>query len=255
LIGYNPQHQINPQGSIWLNQPCRIDDLAWDPREWQWKAVGNQANKPIFEYTTKQGYRIGIVSRIKPTRYETKLRANGLTLQERKRTYSRMWHGWLPKKVSTFLWLLQIEGLPLGSWLARMDIEGSCKMCTQAPLETAQHAFVECQEVKRAWIQYNMLRSRHPLPPIQLPVESIIEGNARLGGDRHRFNNTCEVTEGMPWDLLRCLLLWQIWYQRCSKVMREEPFHLDTALHNAWRTMIHIMIAIWRGIGKSPTTE
>lgn len=137
--------------------------------------------------------------------------------------------------MSTFLWLLHSEGLPLGDWLAKMDIEGSCKLCTTSPTETARHAFIDCTAVSQAWVQYNRLRQVHNLPQIHCTPGEILEGIAftRTELTINCFSKSCRVTKEPPWDLLRCLLLRNIWCQRCAKVMREEPFHLGTTLHNA----------------------
>lgn len=40
--------------------------------------------------------------------------------------------------------------------------------------------------------------------------------------------------------------------QRCNKVMKGENFHLGTAMHRSWRTLMQIGVATWRSIWKSP---
>lgn len=38
-----------------------------------------------------------------------------------------------------------------------MNIEGSCKLCILAPIESARHAFIDCPTISGAWTQYNNL--------------------------------------------------------------------------------------------------
>jgi len=167
-----------------------------------------------------------------------------------------MWHQWIPKKVNTLLWLLHTEGLPLGSWLTKIGVDGSCKLCLTAPIETARHAFIDCPIVSRAWVQYNILRDKHDLPQLQFMPEDILEGASpnRAGLERLKYNNLCIVTKETPWDILRCMLIRNIWCQRCSIVIRGEAFHLGTAMHGAWRTTIQIGVATWQGIRKKDET-
>lgn len=96
-----------------------------------------------------------------------------------------------------FMWILHTEGLPIGTWLEKMAIDGSYKLCTTAPIETARHAFIECQEVKKAWIQFNHLRRIHNLPQLHLTPTDILEGAQLTSIDLmvRMFSNTCRVTE------------------------------------------------------------
>lgn len=166
-----------------------------------------------------------------------------------------MWHPWLPQKVCTFLWLLHAQGLPLESWLNTMDLDGSCKLCATAPIETARHAFIECSATCAAWTHYNRLRLQHHMPVLQLTPADILEGDTLTVAEltAQHFSSTYKVTKETPWDLLWCLLLRQIWCQRCSKVMRNEPFYLGSTMHAVWKTTIQIGVAVWRTIWKAST--
>lgn len=90
ILGFNPREPPPPNTSIWLHNPCRVEDITWDPGEWQWKPAGQNPSKNLFTYNTKQGYRYGITNRIKPTRYEVKLRRQGCSDQARQAIYRRM---------------------------------------------------------------------------------------------------------------------------------------------------------------------
>ena len=87
LVGFNPPHPIPLLSSIWLHHPHKIEDLQWDPGKWSWKAIGQQASVSLFNYNTKLGYRVGIQKRIKPSKYEAKLKEQGCSDQKRRRIY------------------------------------------------------------------------------------------------------------------------------------------------------------------------
>lgn len=108
-------------------------------------------------------------------------------------THGRIWHAWLPCRVCTFMWLLHNEGLPLGSCLTKMAIDGSYKLCTQAPIETARHAFIDCPQVTRAWKQFTNLRRLHNLPLLQFTLANILEGALLTRRDLNRsiFSYNC----------------------------------------------------------------
>lgn len=137
--GFNPPHPVSPLSTVWLSHPHKVKDLDWDPAEWIWKANNHIQTAPFYSYNTKHGYRQGTRSILKPTKYEQRLQAKGYTDSEWKHTHLHLWHQWLPRKVSSFLWLMHNEGLPIGSWLATMKIDGACKICTTSPTETARH--------------------------------------------------------------------------------------------------------------------
>jgi hypothetical protein len=68
-----------------------------------WKKVGKLKSSNILEYTTKQGYILGLLNRrttmplnVHPTR-------RGFTPKERKYLFARIWHPWLLQKMATMI--------------------------------------------------------------------------------------------------------------------------------------------------------
>jgi len=175
-LGFNPPYPLPEGCEVTLHKPHRVQDLLWDPGEWIWTPEVGRPNISFLNYQTKLGYRIVIKAKTKPSKYDTQLSAKGFSEQERKQIYDRLWHPWLPKKVSMFMWMLHNAGLPLGSWLNQMDIEEECKLCYLAPLETTRHAFIDCEEVREAWVHFNNLRAVHNLPRLQFTPADILEG-------------------------------------------------------------------------------
>jgi len=87
-----------------------------------------------------------------------------------------------------------------------------------------------------------------------MTTDDILDGATLTRADlaNKRFTNSCRVTEETPWDLLRCLLLRYIWCQRCNKVMKNTNFHLGTAIHSSWQTLIQIGTTSWQNIWEDP---
>jgi hypothetical protein len=110
----------------------RLQDLDWDLGEWTWKKTGNMQETIFFGYNSKRGYRLGLIEQGKPTTFELQLRNKGLGDTHRNDIYKKLWHPWLPRRVTTFMWFTLIGGLLLGTWLAQIGHIGSCQLCPTA---------------------------------------------------------------------------------------------------------------------------
>jgi hypothetical protein len=224
IIKFNPK---KPDETIWTYGTGRTQDLEWDPGEW--RKAGNMHAINFFSYTTKRGYRLGLNEHGKPTNFELQMRDKRYNADRRKEIYKNLW---LPRQVTTFMWLVLTGGLPLGTWLAQIGHTGICQLCTTEPTKTTEHAFLKCEATQTTWSNYNDLCLRHNQPRLIANEEGILLGywtNIEEEDDKWNFTSNYEVTKNTPWDLLRCNLLWQIWCQRCAKVRKGKTFHLGTA--------------------------
>lgn len=61
--------------------------------------------------------------------------------------------------------LILTEGLPVGVWKAKLNLLNHCQLCIVQPLETLQHAFQECPEIRKAWDLFRATRNAVGLPP------------------------------------------------------------------------------------------
>jgi len=48
-------------------------------------------------------------------------------------------------------WLVLSKGLPIGSWLAQMELDATCKSCNKGIKETTIHCLRDCSKTIRAW--------------------------------------------------------------------------------------------------------
>jgi hypothetical protein len=55
------------------------------------------------------------------------------------------------------IWLTLANGLPMGSWKAKMGQEGSCKVCNARALETTKQDFSSCETLEGMWEKVNLL--------------------------------------------------------------------------------------------------
>jgi hypothetical protein len=49
-------------------------------------------------------------------------------------------HGFLGKL--TMVWLIMVEGLPIGAWHIKIGQEGICNLCTKSSLGTTKHGLI-----------------------------------------------------------------------------------------------------------------
>lgn len=60
VIDYNPQKEVEQEHSLWLWGNDWLSNLAWDPKEWQWRRLGILPDTSLMNYSTKRGYRIAL---------------------------------------------------------------------------------------------------------------------------------------------------------------------------------------------------
>jgi hypothetical protein len=84
--------------------------------------------------------------------------------------------------VGTLIWLTLNRDLLVSTWLQRMGIPPTCKVCTNETPESPQHCFLECPHAKYAreafhciWQKWGVLNDVTPSWPFILLSESIFE--------------------------------------------------------------------------------
>ena len=60
VFDINPKGALNPELSLWMWGNKWIRDLEWDPKDCQWRRIGNLADISVLNYTTKRGYRVAL---------------------------------------------------------------------------------------------------------------------------------------------------------------------------------------------------
>ena len=145
---------------------------------------------------------------------DAELEAEGFNSKTRVKFFNRIWHPYLPRKVSAMQWLILTEGLPVGAWRERLGLPGGCQLCPAQTRETLQHSFQECPEITQAWDCFRKTRQVAGLPPSYFTWKEISRGlmTDALGPSIEedlRWDTTASfsVTMETPWDTLRAHLL------------------------------------------------
>jgi hypothetical protein len=75
---------------------------------------------PFFNYTTKRGYKIINTRQGKTPRFSIEMSNWGYNAYQCKQFYKELWHAWIPRKISTMVWLTCQGGLLLAKWRMRL---------------------------------------------------------------------------------------------------------------------------------------
>lgn len=100
VLETNPTNTTNTELSLWLWGEEWITNLEWDPKEWQWRRVGILPETIVLNYTTKRGYMIALQQNNHVMKVDAKLAASGFNSKTRRKFFNRIWHPYLPRKVS-----------------------------------------------------------------------------------------------------------------------------------------------------------
>ncbi|KAG0592850.1 hypothetical protein KC19_1G284800 [Ceratodon purpureus] len=253
---YNPKMTPSPNEQIWMFGTVPIIRLAWDPTEWEWAAIGSLKATGFFGYETKRGYKIGLRTRPSTMRGIRHLRAQGYNYKQCKLVINKVWHSWLPKKISAMLWLTMAGGLPVGAWRHLAGWGGECKMCNTADIESPEHALRTCPMVAEVWIRYAALRAHYNLPNNCNTWNKILYGEITSPPGASTIEEATKwdssgltvTTENTAWDILRACLVWNIWVQKCAQELNGESFSVGKVLFYSWKTTIQIGMEVWAEI-------
>ncbi len=188
---------------------------------------------------------------------DTSLRDKGYTQKERGIIFQRVWHLWLPRKISSMIWLTMAKGLPIGAWCTRIGQEGICNFCNNGLLKTLEHGLMRCTTMQETWNNFKEIRVRSSLPPKFDSWEDILLGEVPqpqnvVAKNEFEWNvgKLCNFLVRTPWDILKFSLLWFIWCQKCERDLKEGQFHLGVAFFWAWQITIQVGIVAWKELHK-----
>lgn len=262
VLDYNPTDKITPEQSLWLWGNDWITNLQWDPREWQWRRLEILPDTSVMNYTTKRGYRIALKQNTIQMPLDAELEREGYYSKVRAKFFNRIWHPYLPRKVSAMQWLILTEGLPVGAWRERIGLPSDCELCPLPIKETLQHAFKDCPQIKRAWVLFRDTRRAAGLPPSYLSWLDISRG---LMGDppgphieeelRWDTASAFSLNTETPWDILRAQLLWSTWCKKIAYTFRNEEFHLGVVLWHAWRNTVYCAMEAYKELFRHKRNE
>jgi hypothetical protein len=169
---------------------------------------------------------------------------SGYTEVQCRQIFGRVWHTWLPRKISSMQWLTMASGLPIGNWQAKAGWEGHYKICGYAT-EDAEHGLMLCPILTQAWALFQQLHDTSSHLINYLNWHQILYGlcyplgqpmiQSAVAWDTSRITY---VNEDSAWEILRTALLWHLWVQKCGQELNGIPFSLGKALYYAWKTCI-----------------
>lgn len=136
IMDFNPKELDDPELTLWLWGGDWISNLEWDPKEWQWRRIGVLADTTVLNYCTKRGYRVALKQNNHRMKVDIELEEAGYPSKDRAKFFNRIWHPYLPRKVSALQWLILTEGLPMGAWRERLGLPNNCQLCPEQSRET-----------------------------------------------------------------------------------------------------------------------
>jgi hypothetical protein len=260
-LDYNPTDATPPEQTLWMWGHQWLCDLEWDPKDWNWRRLGMLPDSSVLNYTTKRGYRIALRQNNNQMAVDAELEAAGFRSKDRAKFFNRIWHPYLPRKVSAMQWLILTEGLPVGAWREKVGLPAKCPLCLPHTRETLQHAFIECTEVQKAWDVFRQTRDRAGYSQAYLTWKEISRGlmtepaGTSAEADM-QWDTSFAFTINLetPWDILRAQLLWSIWRQRVAHA-KEEDFHLGLVLWHAWRNSIYCAMEAYQELHRHKRNE
>jgi hypothetical protein len=262
IFDFNPLENDDPELTLWMWGEDWISDLEWDPKEWRWRRIGALPDTTILNYCTKRGYRAALQQNNHKMKVDEELEEAGYNSKARARFFNRIWHPYLPRKVSAMQWLILTEGLPVGAWRERLGLPNNCQLCPTQDKETLQHAFQDCSEIRRVWELFRKTRSVAGLPPSYNTWKEISRGLMTDSPgpsieESLRWDTAAafSVTTDTPWDILRAQLLWTIWCQRVEIAFREDHFHLGVVLWLAWKNTIYCGMEAYKELFRHKQNE
>ena len=262
VLDYNPTDETPAEQNLWLWGNQWVEDLEWDPKDWMWRRLGILPESPILNYSTKRGYRIALRQDNNQMPVDAELETAGVDSKTRAKFFNRIWHPYLPRKVSAMQWLVIAEGLPVGAWREKIGLDGKCQICAEQERETLQHALVDCTEVTRAWTLFRQLRSITGQTQAYLTWKDISRGlmttPAGISVETELQWDTASafsINNETPWDILRAQLLWAIWRQRVAHDLDGEFFHLGLVLWYAWKNTVYCAMEAYKELHRHKRNE
>ena len=262
IIDFNPIEDIETDQTLWMWGNTWVSNLEWDPKEWIWRRIGVLPDTNVLNYTTKRGYRVALRQDNNRMKVDIELEEAGFNSKSRAKFFNRIWHPYLPRKVSACQWLILTGGLPVGAWREKLGLPSACQLCPTGDKETLQHAFQSCTEVQRAWDLFRKTRAMTPLNPAYQTWQEISRGlltepdGPSMEEDlRWDTASSFSINVETPWDTLRAQLLWSIWSQRVAHAFRDEQFHLGVVLWHAWRNTIYCAMEAYKELFRYKRNE
>ena len=262
VLDYNPTDETTPKQILWVWGNEWINNFEWDPKKWTWRRLGVLPITSVLNCSTKRGYKVAMRQENHQMQVDTELELSGFNSKERAKFFNKIWHPYLPRKVSAMQWLILTEGLPVGAWRERLGFSGIYQICDLQERETLQHAFKDCQEVNKVWENFQNTKRAACFNADYTSWIDISRGLMKAptgpsAEDDLRWDTASafSINTETPWDILRAQLLWATWCQRVSHAFKDEQFHLGVVLWHAWRNTIYCAMEAYKELFRHERNE
>ena len=258
MIDYNLQKNLEPKQELWLWGNRWTCNLERNPKKWTWRRLRALLETTIHNYTIKQRYKVALQQDNQQMNVDAELEAVWFNNKERAKFFNRIWHMYLPRKVSAMQWLLLTEGLPVGAWRERIGLPSEYPLCLEQERETIWHVFKDYTKVSKAWTLLNDTRALAGLLPTYI---SWLQINIWLMTTPVGPSPEDELPDTMSafsinadtqWDILRVQLLW---CQRVAHAFSKEIFHLGVVIWHAWRNTFYCAMEAYKELFRHNRNE
>ena len=128
----------------------------------------------------------------------------------------------------------------------------TCSLCLVYVIETQTHAFYDCPSVNWVWVLFGNLREEFGLLNVYQDSETILMGAvddvpsfSKEEEGHWDLTATFSLLDRRPCDVLRNLMVRNIWCLRTTQDMCHEAFQLGVGILRALQTTIHAGMATW----------
>ena len=100
ILDYNLIEDTPDKQTLWLFGNTWIEAMDWDPKDWSWGRLGILPETSVLNYTTKRGYRITLRQDNHQMPVDIELEAARYDGKAQAKFWNKIWHLYLPRKVS-----------------------------------------------------------------------------------------------------------------------------------------------------------
>jgi hypothetical protein len=141
-----------------------------------------------------------------------------------------------------------------------MGIDPLCKVCNTNQVESPIHCLLECPKAQRTWGAFREVwKEWQALADVNICWPFVLFGEAVNEREEDPLNLLAYHKGGFsylrqPLDILRSLLLYYLWTERCKKHF-DDHYSFKQVLTQAWVATVEVGMATWKAIRARRATK